>query len=192
VSFSFIQITDHHLPETEAALVRGFSPAYAFRAVMRHIADNVSSEVDFIVTTGDLIEPASDGAYRMLSHMLGLHADATKAPGPLRISIEGLRDFPMYFLPGNHDDRSLFFHYLFPGTPPAPLMNVAFVHQGVQFICLDLGTESKATNEPTTLDFLGRSLQTGLPSIILTHHQLVSIGSRWLDDFVADDVDRLW
>mgnify|MGYP000704716357 CR=1 FL=1 len=36
--FAFIQISDHHLPEREDDLVRGFSPSYAFRATLRHIA----------------------------------------------------------------------------------------------------------------------------------------------------------
>jgi Icc protein len=192
MTFSFIQITDHHLPESEASLVRGFSPAYAFRAVMRHIADNVANVADFIVTTGDLVESASAVAYHTLSQMLDLHDDSAKAPGPLRVSMEGLRDFPMYCLPGNHDDRSRFFQYLFPKTLPTPLMNVAFIHEGVQFICLDWGPQSKAITHSATLDFLTRSLQTDLPSIILMHHQFVSIGSRWLDNFIADDVDRFW
>ena len=33
--FSFVQITDHHLRETETALTSGYSTAYAFRSVMR-------------------------------------------------------------------------------------------------------------------------------------------------------------
>jgi Icc protein len=192
MTFSFIHITDHHLSESEASLVHGFSPAHAFRAVMRHIAENVAHSADFIITTGDLVEPALDVAYRNLSHMLNLHDDLAEAPGPLLISIEGLRDFPLYCLPGNHDDRSSFFQYLFPKTPPAPLMNVAVTHKGVQFVCLDWGLQSKAITHSATLDFLAHSLQTDLPSIILMHHQLVTIGSRWLDNFIADDVDRFW
>jgi hypothetical protein len=48
MTFSFVQITDHHLSTSEDALVRGFSPAYAFRAVLRHIAENVADTIDFI------------------------------------------------------------------------------------------------------------------------------------------------
>jgi Icc protein len=124
--------------------------------------------------------------------MLDLRGDQAGAPGPLPISIEGLREFPMYFLPGNHDDRNSFFQYLFPQALPMPLMNVVFVHKGVQFICLDWGAQSKAIAHLETLDFLARSLQTDLPSIILMHHHPVAIGSRWLDYFIADDIDRFW
>ena len=191
MSFSFIHITDHHLSESESSLVRGFSLSHAFRAVMRHIAENAAPYADFLITTGDLVEPASNVAYRTLVHMLDVQGDSAEAPGPLRVSMEGLQAFPMYFLPGNHDDRNDFFLCLYPRTPPMPLMNLAFLHKGVQFICLDWGLQSKAIAHPETLDFLARSLEAGLPSIILMHHHLVSIGSRWLDGFVLDD-ERFW
>jgi hypothetical protein len=192
MTFSFVQISDHHLPESESALVRGFSPAHAFRAVMRHIAANVAASIDFIVSTGDLVDPDSQAAYRSLSRTLGLRDEAAHAPGPRRVSIEGLREFPMYFMPGNHDDRRNFFECLFPQTPPMALMNVAFIHKGVQFICLDWGAQAKAVAYPEMLDFLAASLQTDLPSIILSHHHVTPIGSRWLDDFIADEVERFW
>ena len=192
MTFSFIHITDHHLPESEAALVRGFSPTFAFRSVMRHIAEHVAPLADFMITTGDLVEHPSDVSYRNLRHMLALQDDLAEAPGPLRVSIEGLRDFSLYCLPGNHDDRSHFFQYLFPKTPPVPLLNVAVIHKGVQFVCLDWGSQPKAIAHAATLDFLARSLQTDLPSIILMHHQLVPLESRWLDNFIAEDVDRFW
>jgi 3',5'-cyclic AMP phosphodiesterase CpdA len=191
MKFSFIHITDHHLSETESSLVHGFSPAHAFRAVMHHIAENVAPYADFLITTGDLVEPASEASYRTLVRMLDVQGDPAEAPGPLRVSMEGLHAFPMYFLPGNHDDRNEFFRCLFPKTPPMPLMNVVFVHKGIQFICLDWGPQSKAIAHPQTLDFLANSLQAGLPSIIMMHHHLVSIGSRWLDGFLLEE-ERFW
>ena len=67
MSFSFVQITDHHLLETEAGLIRGFSPAHALRAVLRHIAGTVANTVDFIVSTGDLVDNPSQAAYQTAS-----------------------------------------------------------------------------------------------------------------------------
>ena len=192
MGFSFVHITDHHLCETEATLRQGFSPSYAFRAVMRHIAENVASRADFIITTGDLVEPDTDTAYETLRQMLNLHAGSEQAPGPRLVSIEGLRDFPMYFLPGNHDDRDKFFRHLFPQTTPRPLMNVAFPHKGIEFVCLDWGAQSKAIAHSETLGFLARALQRGLPSILIMHHHVEPIGSRWLDNFIADEVGRFW
>ena len=42
MAFSFIQITDPHLCESEGQLRLGFSPAYALRAVLRHIAEHAA------------------------------------------------------------------------------------------------------------------------------------------------------
>jgi len=192
MNFSFIHITDHHLAESEIGLINGFSPGYAFRSVMRHIAHHFGDRIDFIFTTGDVVDHPSEASYRSFRQMLNMQDVPYLAPGPLRISMEGLQDLPMYLLPGNHGDRNNFFQYLFPGSRPMPLMNAVFVHKDTQFICLDWGPDSKAIAHAATLDFLTRSLETDSPSIILMHHQLVTIGSRWLDDFIAEDVDHFW
>lgn len=191
MSFSFIHLSDHHLAESETTLIEGFSPSYAFRAVMRHIAQQ-GHPADFMVTTGDLVENPSPLAYQALGQMLNVPPVTSQAPGPVFISLEGLQKFPTYLLPGNHDDRHHFFQSLFPNTPPRPLLNAAFVHKGIHFICLDWGPHSKATAHPETLEFLARSLETDLPAILLMHHHLVAIGSRWLDNFLAEDMDRFW
>jgi Icc protein len=192
MNFSFIQITDHHLTPTDADLVRGFSTRYAFRSTLRHIAHNAAARADFIVSTGDLVEQASDAAYRAVLDMLRVKALPAALPGPFQITAEGLEGFPLYVLPGNHDDRSIFFERLFAVVPTPPLMNAAFTHGGVQFICLDWGPGAKGVAHPETLEFLERSLRGGQPSIILMHHQLVKIGSRWLDEFLFDDVELFW
>jgi Icc protein len=59
-------------------------------------------------------------------------------------------------------------------------------------ICLEWGPDVNANAHPEMLNYLAQSLETDLPSIILMHHQIVPIGSRWLDDFIADDVSRFW
>lgn len=190
-SFAFVQITDHHLRESESLLIYGYSTAWAFRKVMRHIAEHVAERVDFIVTTGDLVHSGSDAEYESVRRMLGLRGGAD-APGPHRVSIEGLQEFPMYFLPGNHDSRPGFFRHLFPLTQPMRLMNVAFEHKGVRFICLDWGPQTKAVAYPEMLDFLSQALRTEMPAILLMHHHVAPIGCRWLDEFIADDVAAFW
>lgn len=185
MAFSFVHLTDHHLCETEAQLWQGYSTAYALRAVLRHIAEQFAPQVEFLVTTGDLVDVASEPSYEYARQLLQVQA-ISPAPGPTLVTLEGLQVFPMYFLPGNHDDRHYFFRQLFADTPPMPLMNVRFEHQGVQFICLDWGPQAKAIERPEVLTFLARCLQRGQPSVLLMHHHLVPIGSRWIDDFLPD------
>ena len=192
MNFSFVQITDHHITASDAELLEGFSSRHALRAVLAHISQNVGKHADFIVSTGDLVESPSEASYQGFLQLLHTRDGFSEAPGPLLISPGELHEFPMYVLPGNHDDRSDFFKYLFPRSPASSLMNLSFVHKGVQFICLDWGTQSKANAHPDMLSFLAQSLELGLPSIILMHHQPVPIGSRWLDDFIANDIDQFW
>jgi 3',5'-cyclic-AMP phosphodiesterase len=192
MNFSFVQITDHHLTISETELLHGFSTWHALRAVLRHIAENVGDHADFIFSTGDLVEGFSESAYRSVLQMIHVRSPSTEMPGPMFITAEGLQEFPLYLLPGNHDDRDYFFKCLFPKVQPMPFVNVAFNHKGIQFICLDWGPRAKATAHPEMLDFLARSLETNLPSIIIMHHHLVAVGSRWLDDFIADDVSQFW
>jgi 3',5'-cyclic-AMP phosphodiesterase len=189
--FSFIQITDHHLLESEAAHREGFIPGHALRMVMRHIAENVAAKADFIISTGDLVEPPTEAAYACAIQLLGLDASAA-LPGPQHANVEGLREYPIYFLPGNHDDRELLTRCLFPNSTPVSSYNFAFEHKGIQFVFLDWGPESKATWLPETGQFLSQALQSELPSVIVCHQHVKPIGSRWLDSFIADEIDQFW
>ena len=189
--FSFIQITDHHLLETEESLREGFCPGHAFRMVMRHISHNVAEKVDFIISTGDLVEPDTDATYQGALKLLGIRSSAA-LPGPQHINIEGLQDFPMYFLPGNHDKRDMFTRYLFPESQAPSLYNFTFEHKGVQFIFMDWGPESKAHLFPETKEFLAKALKVDMPSVLVMHQHVKRIGSRWLDTFLADNLDEFW
>jgi 3',5'-cyclic-AMP phosphodiesterase len=189
--FSFIQITDHHLMESEDTLREGFCPGHALRMVMRHISDNVADKADFIISTGDLVEPDTDATYQCAVKLLGIKASAV-LPGPQKINVEGLYNYPMYFLPGNHDDREMMTRYLFSKSESPGLYNFTFVHKGVQFVFMDWGPESKAFFFPETRKFLAKALQADLPSVIACHQHVKRIGSRWLDDFLADNLDEFW
>ena len=189
--FSFIQVTDHHLLESEDALRDGFCPGHAMRMVMRHISEHIAEKADFIISTGDLVEPDTDATYQGALKLLGIHSPAA-LPGPQRINIEGLQDFPMYFLPGNHDKRDMFTHYLFPNSNAPTLYNFTFEHKGVQFVFMDWGPETQAHFFPETHEFLVKALQSDLPSVIACHQHVKKIGSRWLDNFLADNLAEFW
>jgi Icc protein len=159
--------------------------------VMRHISQNVADKIDFIVSTGDLVEPDTDATYQGALKLLGIHSSAA-LPGPQHVNIEGLKDFPMYFLPGNHDKRDMFTRYLFPDSKPVDLYNFTFEHKGAQFVFMDWGQESKAHLFPETKEFLVKALQADMPSVIVCHQHVKKIGSRWLDNFLADNLDGFW
>jgi Icc protein len=192
MSFSFVHITDHHLRAAEGDLIRGLSPAYALRAVARHMAGTVAGSADFVVSTGDLVDDQSEAAYATATRLLGLTGQPAAAPGPLLANVEGLHDMPFYCLPGNHDDRDHFFRSLFGEAQARPLLNARFEHEGVQFVCLDWGPQTKALLHQQTLDYLAQSLQAGQPTILLMHYPVVPVGARWLDQYLADGLERFW
>jgi 3',5'-cyclic-AMP phosphodiesterase len=196
MDFSFIQISDHHILDSEADLLRGFSSSYALRSVYRQIAARHAGQFDFLVTTGDIVNSATPEAYRTFARLSGIHLNGSARPasfpGPLRAALDGLPDLPVYCLPGNHDDRAHFYRELFQQPAGPRLANAAFEHKGVQFIFLDMGPEVKAAAHDETIAFLENALRRGLPSVILMHHALIPIGCAWLDAFVADDVARFW
>jgi 3',5'-cyclic AMP phosphodiesterase CpdA len=189
--FSFVQITDHHLLESEEMLRDGFCPGHALRMVMRHISENVASKIDFIVSTGDLVEPELDAHYQCAVKLLGVNSSAA-LPGPQHINVEGLKDFPFYFLPGNHDDRALVTKYFFPESQVPKLYNFTVEHKGVQLVFMDWGPKSKAYFFPETREFLADALKAELPSVIVCHQHVKRIGSRWLDDFLANNLHEFW
>lgn len=189
--FSFIQITDHHLLESEESHREGFVPGHALRMVMKHIAENAAGKADFIISTGDLVEPPTEAAYACAGRLLGLDPSAARA-GHQNINFDGLHNYPMYFLPGNHDDREQFTRCLFPGSGPLDLYNFTFEHKGSQFIFMDWGPESKAVFFRETSNFLSLALESPLPSVIVCHQHVKPIGSRWLDNFIADEIDQFW
>ncbi|HET9914642.1 MAG TPA: metallophosphoesterase, partial [Anaerolineales bacterium] len=191
MDFSFLQITDHHLLESPEQIREGFVPGYALRMVMKHIAENVADKADFVISTGDLVEPPTEAAYGCAIKLLGLEESAT-LPGPQHVNTEGLHGYPMYFLPGNHDDRELMTRCLFPASKPVELYNFTFEHKGVQFIFMDWGPESKAVFLRETRNFLSQALQSNLPSVIVCHQHVKPIGSRWLDSFIADEINDFW
>jgi 3',5'-cyclic AMP phosphodiesterase CpdA len=187
--FTFIQITDHHLMETEAMLSRGYSPSHAFRRTIRHIATH-HPDADFIVSTGDLVDRGIAAEYATFRAILGLR-ETSPAPGPQRATGEGLAEMPMYFLPGNHDPRDAFFAGMFPGTPgPPTAMNAAFTHKGIRFACIDWGASNRAATTEEMLDHLAATLADGLPTIVLSHHNVTPVGLPRLDALAAPDIDR--
>jgi len=190
MAFTFVQITDHHLGEREDTLLRGYNPAHALRTVLRHIAEH--EQFDFLVSTGDLVDHAD--SYRTFCQMFQLQP-AAAAPGPAVVTIEGLHACPVYFLPGNHDDREHFYAHLFSrATSPGTLMHAAFQHKGIQFLCLDWGPGGLARVHPEMIAFLKSSLSTGLPSVIFTHHHLVPTGDPFMDSFLPnpEEAQAFW
>ena len=189
--FSFIQITDHHLGATEQTYNHGYATAHALGQVLDHIAEADGWGAEFLVCTGDLVNNGTGEEYAFFRRFVGLEG-AAAAPGPLALSRGRLRGLPAYFIPGNHDVRPVFFDGFFSGVAPAGA-NMAFEHNGVQFLCLDFGTGGRAGEvRPETLAFLRGHLGGGRPSVLFMHYHPVPVGIPWLDIALPQEIEAFW
>lgn len=190
-AFSFVQITDHHLGSHEHEYNYGYATAYALGRVMDHLAQSGGQGMDFLVCTGDLVNRGTVEEYAFARRFLGVQG-TMPSPGPLAISWDRLRDLPAYFIPGNHDIRPVFFSSMF--SAPAPgTANAAFVHKGVQFLCLDFGTGQRAGQVlPDTLSFLRARLTMRMPAVLMLHYHPIAVGIPWLDAAVPDRIEEFW
>lgn len=184
MSVRFVQITDHHVAEGD--LLWGYSTWHALRSVLRHIAAN-AGPLDFVVSTGDLVEHASDAEYRRFLDLIGAQP-AGASPGPLLAYGEGLPGVPFYALSGNHDARPAMLRNLFPASPPAERLHGSFERGGVRFVCVDWGPANKAESTPELPGFLDAALD-GTPAVLLMHHHVVAMGHSRIDALIPDDVD---
>lgn len=188
-SFSFLQISDHHLGDSHTHLHNGYATNFVFDLTLRQIAA-AAHPVDFLLSTGDLVDPPTGVGYSHVRFSLGIE-NASLPPGPLAITRPGMPQLPFYCLPGNHDDRATMAQVLF-GVEPRQTWNTTFTHKGVQFICLDWGAESQAAGSPEMWQFLEDALSRPMPAVLFSHHAVTPIGARWLDNFIAEDIDRFW
>lgn len=183
MSLRFVQITDHHLAAGD--LLWGYSTGHALRTVLRHIAAN-AGPLDFLVSTGDLVEHGTEQEYRAFLELIGA-APGGIYPGPLRAHGQGLGGLPFYAIPGNHDVRPALASALFPQSPPAERLQGWFERGGVRFVCVDWGGENKATPAPGLAGYLDQALD-GTPAVLLMHHHVATMGHPRLDTLIADEV----
>jgi Icc protein len=157
---------------------------------MDHVAGS-DHAADFLICTGDLVNRGTDEEYAFARRFLGLER-RSKPPGPLALSWQQLRNLPAYFIPGNHDIRAVFFKNLFSVSAPQ-IANTAFVHKGVQFLCLDFGTDHlRGEVLADTLRFLRTRLDHNEPAVLLLHHHPVPVGIPWLDAAVPEGIEDFW
>ncbi len=157
---------------------------------MDQIAARHANKVDFIVSTGDLVNRPTDAAYQYVIRLLNLNK-ADELPGPHRIRYGRLWDFPLYLLPGNHDDRETFFNNLYQNIPQRRMLS-SFRHQGILFVCLDFGPLDRGELTDELLAFTENALSGDEPTILLMHHNIVPLGTPWLDRFIPDSIEKFY
>ncbi len=169
-----LQVTDSHLGEHSDETLIGLRTADSLDDVLRR-ARKHAGDIDLVLATGDMSNDGTSGSYVRF-----IDAVKTFYPGT-----------PLAWLPGNHDD---------PGGmkdvgKPGPITN--YVELGEwRFILLNsrVPFEERGELHPIELKRLQHLLECnpGAPTMIFLHHQIVPVGSVWLDTYVVSNADEFF
>ena len=167
-----MHLTDPHLFADTAGDLRGTVTYASLRATLDHYRHN-EWRADIVISTGDLVQDDSAGAYRHFCELLGELA------------------LPVYCVPGNHDVRAVMqqvladhqFNYC-----------TSIEHGNWLIASIDSCVAGKAGGHiaATELDRLDAEIsRSGRPHVMVClHHPPVQMGSKWLDSVGLTNADE--
>ena len=167
-----MHLTDPHLFADTAGDLRGTVTYASLRATLDHYRHN-EWRADIVISTGDLVQDDSAGAYRHFCELLGELA------------------LPVYCVPGNHDVRAVMqqvladhqFNYC-----------TSIEHGNWLIASIDSCVAGKAGGHiaATELDRLDAEIsRSGMPHVMVClHHPPVQMGSKWLDSVGLTNADE--
>ncbi len=136
---------------------------------------------DAVVITGDIVNCGLASEYQVARQILSnLH-------------------YPLYIIPGNHDDKSQFLEAMAPlcprlGSDPQN-MRYAVDDFGMRLLFIDTSVagESKGWLSEETLSWLEAQLEQGgeKPTAVFMHHPPIKLGSAQMDRIACENGDRL-
>jgi Icc protein len=167
-----LHLTDPHLFADTAGDLRGTVTYASLRAALDHYRHN-EWRADIVISTGDLIQDDSAGAYRHFCELLGALA------------------LPVYCVPGNHDVRAVMQEVL----ADHQFNYCASIEHGNWLIAsIDSCVDGKAGGHiaATELDRLDAEIsRSGMPHVMVClHHPPVQMGSKWLDSVGLTNADE--
>jgi 3',5'-cyclic-AMP phosphodiesterase len=165
-SLRVIQITDTHLFRDPAGELLKLNTQESFEQVLQLIAKK-EGRIDLILGTGDIAQDASVESYQRF--------------------IQGMRQFyaPFYWIPGNHDNRSVMENC---GAPANALQSV--IRTGLwQIVMLDTSVAGEVHGwlAQSELDLLEIALteaeRDGIAhTVVCLHHNPIPGNSHWMED----------
>lgn len=175
-----IQISDTHVVAAPDLVSGRLDTRKLLQAAVDRIAADLEKigPVDGLIVTGDISDDGSAQSYRIAQEILG------------RLEL------PLFFIPGNHDDRQVMFDVF--GAPHGEGVSkyhwTARVGE-IQLIGLDttIPRSGGGDIDDETLNFLSAQLQMskGIPSIVALHHPPFASGVRFMDKIGLRGVDNL-
>lgn len=164
-----LQITDCHLGRDADESLLGLKTADSLTDVLQRAVDQEDS-FDLVLCSGDISNDGTAGSYDRF-----IQAVQHYLPG-----------IPLAWLPGNHDDPTSM-RSIRSVSPKSDYLtiggwNIILLNSRVPF-------EERGELSQRELDRLERLLESDpvSPTLIFLHHQLVPVGSAWIDQYVVSN-----
>lgn len=155
----FLHLTDTHI-RSDTQLIRNVNSTEAVNVIGR----SHRQVYDCVIHTGDLVSrPADEASYR--------HYNALISSFP----------WPVYHIPGNHDDSGLMHDCVAGAAVAYPWVAVV---QGVRFIGVDSST---GAIDPEQLTRLEELLYDPQPAVLCLHHHFLAIDESWLNPYCLEN-----
>ena len=158
-----LQLTDTHLFADPQGSLYDINTRDTLLKVITHVQNNLN-QIDAVLMTGDLVHDESARGYEALK------------------SILATLDFPIYYLPGNHDDPQIMSQVLGNSVHKNIL---PFKIGAWSVVLLDSSKQGKVEGEVSDHalasldDFLKNNGDA--PVLVALHHHIINVDSPWLD-----------
>lgn len=170
--FQLLQITDCHLGSQPGEQLLGLDTDESLRDVLSLL--QMQESPDMLLATGDI---SNDGGVQSYERFIGFVRDY-------------FPDTPLAWLPGNHDDP-----YNMDQVKNLPI-EAHYRATGWNLIFLDskIPMEEGGELQHAELDRLEKELQlhADIPTMIFLHHQVVNVGSAWVDQYAVKNSHELF
>jgi Icc protein len=172
ILLTFVHISDTHIsPDSEYGTQHGLWSAQEGAKALVRAVNELPFQPDFVLHTGDVAYGPDPDAYHTAREIL------TKLKSPL------------YYLAGNHDHADALQRILLGRTEVISPFHYRMEVNGVQIVCLDTNGHAEPPRGNIAveqLDWLDSICSTpdAQPLIVAMHHNPLSIGSPWLDDYM--------
>lgn len=161
-SLKILQITDSHLFSSTLGKLLGMNTEDSFQAVLKLIREQHRESFDCILATGDLSQDGSTESYERFK--------------------QALTQFqcPQYWIPGNHDDRTLMQQV--GGSACMPTL-LDFPHWQIVLLDSQIPGEVHGNLTDSQLDIIDQALlsEPEKHRLLCLHHQPWPMGCTWLD-----------
>lgn len=172
--FRILQVTDCHLGQDAGESLLGLSTAATLDSVLQR-ARAEEGRFDLVLCTGDISNDGTRGSYERYVKAVRKYLPQT----------------PMAWLEGNHDDPTSMRNMRI-SAPQTDYLQVGdwrliLLNSRVPF-------EERGELHRSELERLEALLESDpqAPTMIFLHHQVVPVGSAWIDQYVVSNADEFF